>query len=224
MAPVKEQQSQPSKALQTEKTEVPKPPAMAPAKEPQAAPVKNRQAEKTDTRIAPAKPPAVALVAKTGPGQTPRRPSAASRQVSPAQVKKILRAGQTSFMVGDYVSAYRMWRPLAEDGNKEAQYNLGFMYESGWGVTQNFSEALSWYRSAAEQGEFRAQFNLGLLYLSGKGVDKNAEQGIYWIERAAGKGHLRAQEFLANAYESGKYGLGVDAKKSRFWANKAGLE
>ncbi|RTZ58991.1 MAG: sel1 repeat family protein, partial [Gammaproteobacteria bacterium] len=42
--------------------------------------------------------------------------------------------------------------------------------------------------------------------------------------RAAGKGHLRAQEFLANAYESGKYGLGVDAKKSRFWANKAGLE
>jgi len=162
-----------------------------------------------------------AAPAQVNPRHTPKR---AARRASPAQVKKILRAGQTSFMVGDYVSAYRMWRPLAEDGVKEAQYDLGFMYESGWGVTQDFAEALSWYRSAAEQGEFRAQFNLGLLYLAGHGVDKNAEQGIYWIERAASKGHLRAQEFLANAYESGEYGLTIDRKKSRFWAAKAGLE
>lgn len=175
---------------------------------------------KIEKTMPPKTPPKTPMVAKANPRHTP----VASRRASPNQVKKILRAGQTSFMIGDYVSAYRMWRPLAEDGVKEAQYNLGFMYESGWGVTQNFAEAISWYRSAAEQGEFRAQFNLGLLYLSGHGVDKNADQGIYWVERAAAKGHLRAQEFLANAYESGEYGLRIDPKKSRFWANKAGLE
>ena len=41
---------------------------------------------------------------------------------------------------------------LAEQGDADAQYNLGLMYYRGDGATQNYAEAVRWYRLAAEQG------------------------------------------------------------------------
>ena len=70
---------------------------------------------------------------------------------------------------GDYVTALRLYRPLAQQGNDSAQFNLGRMYANGQGVTQDYAEAVSWYRKAAEQGNAFAQFDLGLLYEKGRG-------------------------------------------------------
>ena len=53
---------------------------------------------------------------------------------------------------GDYATAMRMWRPLADQGVADAQFNLGFMYANGEGVPQDDAEAVKWYRKAAEQG------------------------------------------------------------------------
>jgi TPR repeat protein len=50
---------------------------------------------------------------------------------------------------GDYATALRLLRPLANQGNSGAQYNLGFMYYEGEGVPQDFAEAVKWYRLAA---------------------------------------------------------------------------
>ena len=44
----------------------------------------------------------------------------------------------------DYATALRLWRPLADQGNAEAQYALGFMYARGQGVPQNNAEAAKW--------------------------------------------------------------------------------
>ncbi len=44
---------------------------------------------------------------------------------------------------GDYATALRLLRPLAEGGNATAQYNLGGLYASGQGVPQNYAEAVS---------------------------------------------------------------------------------
>ena len=52
----------------------------------------------------------------------------------------------------DYSEAVKWYRKAAEQGNKQAQYNLGVCYESGRGVPQDYSEAVKWYRKAAEQG------------------------------------------------------------------------
>ncbi len=71
---------------------------------------------------------------------------------------------------GDYAAAYRLWKPLAEQGDADAQYNLGFMYGNGKGVPQDYREAVKWYRKAAEQGLAKAQSNLGFMYGNGKGV------------------------------------------------------
>ena len=53
---------------------------------------------------------------------------------------------------GDYAKALRLIRPLANDGDASAQFNLGLMYTTGQGVQQNNAAAALWLRKAAEQG------------------------------------------------------------------------
>ena len=57
----------------------------------------------------------------------------------------------------------------AEQGEKEAQYNLGVMYYSGDGVLQDYAKAFELFTKSAEQGNARAQFNLGVMYENGEG-------------------------------------------------------
>jgi TPR repeat protein len=65
-----------------------------------------------------------------------------------------------AFTRGDYATALGLLRPLAEQGLAKAQYALGAMYDHGWGVPQNYAEALKWYRLAADQGDVLAQNSL----------------------------------------------------------------
>jgi TPR repeat protein len=74
---------------------------------------------------------------------------------------------------GDYETALRLIRPLAEQGYAAAQTNLGVMYANGQGVPQDYAEALKWYRKAAEQGNAGAQRNLGAMYSLGRGVPQD---------------------------------------------------
>ena len=64
----------------------------------------------------------------------------------------------------DYKEAIRLYRLSAEQGNNDAQYNLGQMYSNGLGVPQDYKEAVKWYRLSAEQGVAQAQYNLGVMY------------------------------------------------------------
>ena len=61
-------------------------------------------------------------------------------------------------------------RQAADQGDANAQFNLGVMYDFGEGVPKDDAEAVEWYRLAAEQGYANAQFNLGLMYANGEGV------------------------------------------------------
>lgn len=71
---------------------------------------------------------------------------------------------------GDYATAITLLKPMAEEGNHIAQYNLGVMYERGLGAPQDYGQASAWYRKAAEQGNPDAQNNLGALYEKGSGI------------------------------------------------------
>ena len=68
-----------------------------------------------------------------------------------------LEAGQEAAKRGDYATALKEFRALAEQGHAGAQTNLGIMYYDGLGVTQDYIEAERWYRLAAEQGDAGAQ-------------------------------------------------------------------
>lgn len=87
----------------------------------------------------------------------------------------------TAHRQGDYQTAARLWRPLAEKGSVNAQFNLGQMYRYGDGVAQDYAEALKWYRMAAKQGDKGSQFNLGSMYLSGEGVAKDEKEAHRWF-------------------------------------------
>ena len=76
----------------------------------------------------------------------------------------------------------------AQQGHAEAQYNLGLMYASGKGVTQDSKQAVKWYRKAAEQGYASAQFNLGNMYASGQGVTQDYVLAHMWWNIAASAG------------------------------------
>ena len=60
--------------------------------------------------------------------------------------------GLAAYQDGDYATALKEWRPLAEAGNSAVQTNIGVMYANGQGVTKNSTKAAQWYKRAAEQG------------------------------------------------------------------------
>jgi TPR repeat protein len=86
--------------------------------------------------------------------------------------------GLTAYESGDYATALREWTPLAKQGNADAQFDLGVMYELGQGVPQDGKTAVKWYRLAAEQGLADAQFNLGVMYAEGRGVPQDGKTAV----------------------------------------------
>jgi TPR repeat protein len=97
---------------------------------------------------------------------------------------------------GDYATALKFWRPLAEQEYTGAQYNLGHMFRRGQGVPQDDAEAVKWYRKAAEQGHAEAQSNLGHIYANGLGVPQDFVQAHFWFSLAAAQDDEEAQEAL----------------------------
>jgi TPR repeat protein len=77
--------------------------------------------------------------------------------------------GFAAYDRGDFEIALRKWTPLAEQGDADAQFNLGFMYRNGFGVLQDYKTTVKWYTRAAEQGYGKAQVNLGIMYGNGSG-------------------------------------------------------
>ena len=125
---------------------------------------------------------------------------------------KGLKAAQS----GDFKTALAEWMPLAEQGNANAQRNLGLMYDNGDGVQENDKTAVKWYTLAAEQGLDQAQSNLGLMYENGIGVQENHETAVKWYTLAAEQGLDQAQSNLGFMYYIGK-GVTQDYETSAKW-------
>lgn len=115
-------------------------------------------------------------------------------------------AGSTAFDRGDYATALREWKPLAQQGHVGAQGMLGLMYSKGKGVHQDYVEAAKWLRMAAEQGEAVAQDTLGWMYSKGKGVPEDDVEAVKWYRTAAEQGYADAQYHLGRMYG---WGVGV---------------
>ena len=67
---------------------------------------------------------------------------------------------------------------MAEQGDAVAQYNLGFSFGYGTGVSQDDARAVTWYRRAAEQGLAAAQHHRGVMYANGDGVPENEGEAL----------------------------------------------
>lgn len=111
--------------------------------------------------------------------------------------------GLAAYQKGDYVTALKEWQPLAEQGNVDAQHNLGVMYGNGLGVQKNDAESIRWCRKAADQGDANAQTRLAGMYFKGEGVQKDDAEAFKWYRKASEQGNLIAQGLLGFMYANG---------------------
>ena len=91
----------------------------------------------------------------------------------------------------------------AENGNVEAQYNLGIAYATGEdGIFRNGAQAVHWLRLAAEKEWASAEKALGEKYRDGDGVPKDTAEGSRWLRRATEQGYADAKLVLGENFAS----------------------
>jgi curved DNA-binding protein CbpA len=78
----------------------------------------------------------------------------------------------------------------------QTQFDWGFAYEYGKGVSQDYAEAAKWYCMAAQQGNADAQYYLGLLYEFGHGVPQNHAEAAKWYRMSVQQGNEDARTRL----------------------------
>ncbi len=120
--------------------------------------------------------------------------------VTASQAWADFQAGVEAYQRGDYATALTEFRPVAQQGDAQAQNILGFMYSKGQGVPQDDAEAVRWFRRAAEQGDAEAQHNLGVMYLESRGVPQDYVQAYMWVNLAVAQGRedaRKARDILA---------------------------
>jgi TPR repeat protein len=120
---------------------------------------------------------------------------------------------------GDYKSAIKEMRSLADKGDPYAQYNLGLLYFRGsGGVTQNYKEAEKLWRKSAEQGLEAASSGLAQIYQMGVRID--SQESIEWYRKAAKRNVVIGYFFLGCFYAEG-YGVKKDYGEAIKWYRKA---
>jgi uncharacterized protein len=110
----------------------------------------------------------------------------------------------------------------AEHGNARAQAMLGFMYEFGRRVPQDYVLAAKWYSRAAAQGEPHGQHLLGLLYDKGQGVPEDSIEAYKWLNLAAARAGPRDRDYyirMRNAIASkmDRYMIAEGQARARAW-------
>jgi hypothetical protein len=117
---------------------------------------------------------------------------------TPASAQTV-KAGIEAWQQADYSRAVAIWRPLAEKGNADAQFDLGEAYRLGRGVTINLGAATTWFERAAKQGHIDAQRILGLLlFQNGDRVN-----GLKWLKMAADRDDAGALLIVGTALVNG---------------------
>jgi TPR repeat protein len=130
-------------------------------------------------------------------------------------------AGNAAYQKGSYVTALRMLRPLAEQGDVRAQSTVALIFYHGRGVRQDDAEAAKWFRLAADQGDAPSQFNLGVMYAEGQGVPQDDKEAVEWYRRAADQNNAQAQYNLGLWYATKGEPGSQDYVSAHMWFNLA---
>lgn len=117
-------------------------------------------------------------------------------------------------------AASEVIRQRALEGNLEAQFRLGALYQHGVGVPQSKEEATRWFLKAAANGHDAAQYDVGMNYRSGEGVARDFEIAFFWLLASAEQENSRAQYEVAEILFDGR-GVPPDKVASHEWMEKA---
>jgi len=129
-------------------------------------------------------------------------------------------AGLDAIDRNDYGAAYAEFKTLADQGDPDAQVNLGNLYMRGLGVAQDYAAAFDWYRKAADQNNAVAEGKLGILHYYGLGTIRDSDQAAKCFRKAAEQGEASAQTVLGTLYAQGE-GVIRDPVEAYFWLTLA---
>jgi len=115
---------------------------------------------------------------------------------------------------------FRFQVKLAEQGNAEAQYIVGEMYEKGAGVTKNKAQALIWFEKSAAQGHKKSGYKLLFLEIQSNGLNDYTKTQLGGLRKEAASGSADAQYFLGKMYAAG-VGMPKSLNHALTWLNKA---
>lgn len=94
----------------------------------------------------------------------------------------------SAYRNGNCETARTSWERAAAEGDVEAAFQPGQLYQRGIGIETDLARSLSWYRLAAEDELADAQYQLGLMYELGLGVVSDPWEAEYWYEHATSQG------------------------------------
>ena len=77
------------------------------------------------------------------------------------------------------------------------------MYDHGYGVPQNYAEAVIWYRKAADQGNGHGEEGLGVMYVVGHGVARDYDEALKWLRKSADQGNAQGEANLGAVLRPG---------------------
>lgn len=109
----------------------------------------------------------------------------------------VFEQGKAAYDSKNYATAVAKFKIEVEQGNARAQFWLGFMYDEGRGVEQDFAKAMNLYLLAAAQGNQVAQLNISYMYKTGRGVEQNENEALRWSEIAASQGLIATPSSFA---------------------------
>ncbi len=108
----------------------------------------------------------------------------------------------------------------AEQGFADAQAALGYLYQSGVGVSSDPRESVKYFQLAADQNHHEAEFQLGIAYYHGLGIVADSILSLEYIQNAAQNGYAQAQHYMGITYLQG-IGTEIDEEKGFEWIQKA---
>lgn len=109
-----------------------------------------------------------------------------------------LETGNAAFEHGDFPTALKLLTPLAQQGDVEAEIDVGAMYLAGNGVAKDHLQAGKWFLAAARTGNIGGEVDIGGLFASGDGIQKNYVLGYMWFDLAAAQGSAAAADYRSH--------------------------
>lgn len=127
----------------------------------------------------------------------------------------------TGLMADQLTDRFEAAKTLAEQGEADAMYNLGQMYELGMGVADDRKKAYEWYQKAAEKDHPDAAYQMGYAFYWGKaGRKKDRSRAFQWFQQAAEQGNRAAMPYLSKMLALGQ-GVAQDKAMAEVWADRA---
>lgn len=134
--------------------------------------------------------------------------------------EELFQAAKDAYSANDYEKAVECYQLAADQGYVDAMYNLGVMYQGGYGVAQDFAKAMEYYQKSVDNGQDMSYYGIGYLYANGQGVEQDYEKALECYQKALDAGNEYANTGYGDLYANGN-GVEQDYEKAAEYYRKA---